>query len=100
MVTVSIVEDNARMRHSITTLLAHAPDISCISTHPNGEDALRTIPQNPPQVVLMDINLPGMNGIECISRLKAKVPDVEILMLTIYDGPEQVFSSLQAGASG
>jgi DNA-binding NarL/FixJ family response regulator len=100
MITVSLVEDNRKTRESLAALLRNSPGFSCLSVYGSGEDALRDAPIQKPQVILMDINLPGMNGIECVGKLKAAAPEIEILMLTAYEDTEQIFSSLQAGASG
>jgi DNA-binding NarL/FixJ family response regulator len=72
----------------------------CISTHANGEEALRQIPALGPDVILMDINLPQMSGIECTRKLKALLPGAQILILTMYEDSELVFDSIMAGASG
>jgi DNA-binding NarL/FixJ family response regulator len=100
MITVSLVEDHKNTRHSLAALLKNAPDVDCVSIHPTGEDALREIPFHKPRVVLMDINLPGMSGIECVEQLKEKLPGTEILMLTAYEDTDRIFASLKAGASG
>jgi len=65
--------------------LGRAAHLRCVGAHANGEDALRKIPEETPDVVLMDINLPGMNGIECVSRLKERLPKTQVLMLTTYE---------------
>ena len=80
--------------------LGHAPGIQCVGAHANANEALRDIPGENPDVVLMDINMPGMNGIECVSRLKEKMPKTHILMLTTYDESDLIFDSLKAGANG
>ena len=88
------------MRESLVEWLGHAPGIQCVGAHANANEALRDIPGENPDVVLMDINLPGMNGIECVSRLKEKMPKTHILMLTTYDESDLIFDSLRAGANG
>ncbi|HEX4349599.1 MAG TPA: response regulator transcription factor [Verrucomicrobiae bacterium] len=100
MIAVSIIEDDRRVRESLCVLINGADNIRCISSHATGEEALEIVPQKKPDVVLMDINLPGMTGIECARKLKAQMPRLQILMLTMYEDDEKVFQSLVAGASG
>jgi DNA-binding NarL/FixJ family response regulator len=99
-ISVSIVEDSRGTRESLTELLRRAPGLKCVSAHATGEQALREVPTARPDVVLMDINLPGMSGIECVARLKAQSPDTQILMLTTYEEGDLIFESLRAGANG
>ena len=99
-ISVSIVEDDRRVRESLSVLINGAENTRCVSTYPNAEEALEQIAAKKPDVVLMDINLPGMSGIECVRKLKAQMPKVQILMLTMYEDDENVFQSLVAGASG
>jgi DNA-binding NarL/FixJ family response regulator len=99
-ITVSIVEDDRRVRESLSVLINGAENTRCVSTYPNAEEALDGIAAEKPDVVLMDINLPGMSGIECVRKMKAQMPKVQILMLTMYEDDENVFQSLVAGASG
>jgi DNA-binding NarL/FixJ family response regulator len=99
-IRVSIVEDSRDTRESLAELLDRAPALSCVGAHPNGEEALRQIPVEKPDVVLMDINLPKMNGIECVERLKQTMPKTQVLMLTTYDESDLIFDSLRKGASG
>jgi DNA-binding NarL/FixJ family response regulator len=100
MITVSIVEDDAKLRETLARYLTAQPGIRCASTYPNAEAALADLPRVLPDVVLMDINLPGMNGIECVTRLRAAVPTLKIIMLTVFEEGEQVFKALSAGAFG
>lgn len=100
MIKVSIVEDDTRLREILVRYFAAQPDFTCLSAFSNAETALAEIPSNPPDVVLMDINLPGMTGIECVPLLRAAVPPVKIVMLTVFEDSEQVFKSLSAGAFG
>src|SRR5258708_36887247 len=100
MISVSIVDDEKELRHSITTFVNGSPGFHCVSAYGSGEAALKGLPDDKPDVVLMDINLGGMNGIECVKRLKAVVPEMQILMLTIYEDTDQIFNALSAGASG
>ena len=99
-IKVSIVEDDRGTRESLSELLGRAPSLQCVGAHPSGEDALRGIPGEQPDVVLMDINLPGMSGIECVSRLKELLPKAQVLMLTTYEESDLIFDSLRQGASG
>lgn len=99
-ITVSLVEDDRRIRESLSVLINGTENARCISACGSGEDALEQIPAKKPDVVLMDINLPGMSGIECVRKLKALMPNVQILMLTMYEDDEKIFQSLVAGASG
>ncbi len=99
-IKVSIVEDNRGTRESLKELFERAHGLRCVGVHPNGEEALRKIPEENPDVVLMDINLPGMSGIECVTRLKDKMPKMQVLMLTTYEESDLIFDSLRGGASG
>jgi RNA polymerase sigma factor (sigma-70 family) len=99
-ITVSIVEDDARVRESLAGLISRAPGFECVSHYPTGEEALAEIPKKKPAVVLMDINLPGMSGIDCVRKLKAVEPSCQIVMLTVYENTEQIFKALANGASG
>jgi len=100
MITVSIVEDDAKLRETLVRYFAGQTGFRCINAYPNAEVALVDIPLHPPDVVLMDINLPGMSGIECVSRLLQVAPSMKIIMLTVFEESEQVFSALSAGAFG
>ena len=99
-ITVSIVEDNEQLRTTLARVLNRADGFSCVSQYANAEDALKDLPQIKPDVVLMDINLPGMNGVECVRQLKKILPGVQIIMLTVYEDTENIFDALAAGASG
>ena len=100
MIRVSIVEDDAKLRETLVRYFAGQPGFRCLSAYPNAEAALADLPQNSPDVVLMDINLPGMSGIECVSRLRQVAPSLKIIMLTVFEESEQVFKALSAGAFG
>jgi DNA-binding NarL/FixJ family response regulator len=100
LIRVSIVEDNRGTRESLRELLDRAPALQCVGAHPCGEEALQGIPAEAPDVVLMDINLPHMNGIECVGLLKARMPKLQVLMLTTYEESDLIFDSLRKGASG
>ena len=99
-VRVSIIEDDARLRRIFTSWLRRAPDVQVAGEYPDAESALAAIPGNPPDVVLADINLPGLSGIECVRRLKERLPKTQFMMLTVYEDAEKIFSALKAGASG
>lgn len=98
--TVAIVEDNGVICASLERVIAGSDDLRCVGVSRNAEHALRTIPTALPDVVLMDIELPGISGIECTGRLKRMLPNVRILILTVYKDHEQIFRALEAGASG
>ena len=97
---VAIVEDDLRWRSSLETLLREAGGLDCVGSFSTGEDAIKGIPAQRPQIVLMDINLPKMSGVECTRQLRALMPDLQILMLTVYDDSDRIFQALQMGASG
>src|SRR6185436_3144254 len=99
-ISVSIVEDSRGTRESLSELLKRSPGLRCVGAYANGEQALRELPGQTPDVVLMDINLPGMSGIECVARLKEKVPGMQVLMLTTNEEGDLIFESLRAGANG
>ena len=99
-ITISIVEDDRKTRSNLMALLKGETRLSLLSAYGNGEDAVQGIPLEKPQVALVDIHLPGMNGIECTAKLKAALPELQVLMLTAYEDSELIFNSLRAGASG
>jgi DNA-binding NarL/FixJ family response regulator len=99
-ISVSIIEDDDDVRKILTGWLSRAKNFRCLSEHSNCEEAMRQLQKNPPDVVLMDINLPGMNGIQCVGRLKPVMPSTQYLMLTVYEDSEHIFEALAAGASG
>jgi len=98
--TVVVVEDDSRLRGQLLQSLDNLPDIECIGAYPSGEAALEAIPRNKPDVVLMDIKLPGISGIQCVVELKKTLPRIEIIMVTIYEDSDRIFKALKAGASG
>jgi DNA-binding NarL/FixJ family response regulator len=100
MISVSIVDDEKKLCQSIATFLNGSPGFRCVSIYGSAEAALQRLPSDNPDVVLMDINMAGMNGIECVRRLKALAPQMQIVMLTVYDDTEQIFKALAAGATG
>jgi DNA-binding NarL/FixJ family response regulator len=99
-ITVSIVEDNEQLRGTLARVLNRAGGFCCLSQYGDAEAALDGLPRDRPEVVLMDINLPGLNGVECTRQLKQLLPNVSIIMLTVYEDTENIFNALAAGASG
>jgi DNA-binding NarL/FixJ family response regulator len=99
-ITVSIVEDNEQLRTTLARVISRAEGFKCVSHYGNAEAALEGLPRDNPNVVLMDINLPGMNGVECVRQLKQRVPTIQVVMLTVYEDTENIFNALAAGASG
>ena len=99
-IRIALVEDQAKTRETWTRRINSYPDFDCVCSCMSAEEALTMIPEMHPDVVLMDIFLPRMSGIECLARLKAKVPDVQIVILTAMDNQELLFMALEAGADG
>jgi DNA-binding NarL/FixJ family response regulator len=97
---VSIVDDEAGIRTSLARLLKRASGFQCLLCYATAEEALEWIPNTMPDVVLMDINLPGIDGVECVRRIKIVRPSIQIIMLTVYDDPQRIFDALAAGATG
>jgi len=100
MISISIVDDEKELRESITTFVDGSPGFRCVSNYSNAAAALAALPKDKPDVVLMDINMVGMDGIECVERLKAASPELQIVMLTVYEDTDKIFKALSAGASG
>jgi DNA-binding NarL/FixJ family response regulator len=100
MIRVAIVEDHSALRGSWQEIIDANPGFECLDSYASGEAALREIPHLKPDVVLMDINLPGMSGIECTRLLREKNPRQQVLILTVYEDSERIFEALEAGASG
>src|SRR5882724_2284862 len=99
-ITVSIVEDNDQLRGTLARVLNRSEGFQCVSHYPNAEEALKDLPKARPDVVLMDINLPGINGVECVRQLKQVLPQTQVIMLTVYEDTENIFNALAAGAAG
>ena len=99
-INVSIVEDSDKFRETLARVLNRAEGFRCVSQYPNAEEALKVLPQDKPDVVLMDINLPGMNGVECVRQLKQLAPAIQVMMLTVYEDTDNIFNALTAGATG
>ena len=99
-IRVAIVEDLDEIRNGLAYLIGASDGFDCVATFTNAEDALRELPRLRPDTVLMDVGLPGMSGIACIRELKQDVPDIQFMMLTVFEDDETIFQSLQAGATG
>jgi DNA-binding NarL/FixJ family response regulator len=99
-INVSIVEDNEELRATLARMINKAEGFHCLSNYGSAEAALEGLPKDAPAVVLMDINLPGINGVECVRRLKQAAPQIAAVMLTAYEDTENIFNALAAGATG
>jgi len=99
-IAVSIVEDNDQLRGTLARVIGRSEGFECVADYGSAELALEDLPKRPPDVVLMDINLPGMNGVECARRLKELLPKTHVIMLTVYEDTDNIFNALAAGAMG
>ncbi len=99
-IRVSIVEDTDDIREALRVLIHGSSGFECIHVFPDAESALERIPEQEIDVVLMDIHLPGLDGIECMSKLSERMPGTQFMMCTVYDDDDHVFHALQSGASG
>jgi DNA-binding NarL/FixJ family response regulator len=99
-IKVAIVEDNGKIREGLAALIDGSDGFQCTAAYETAEEALRRLPAYSPDVVLMDIQLPKMSGIECVARLKEHDPNMQVMMLTVYDDDDKVFKSILAGATG
>jgi len=99
-ITVGLVEDDQQVREGLALLIGSSPGFACVAACASAEVALQRFPKTKPDVVLMDIQLPGMSGIECILQLKQLCPRTQIMMLTVFEDHERIYQSLKAGASG
>jgi DNA-binding NarL/FixJ family response regulator len=99
-IKIVIVDDSATLGRNIERWLNRAPGFKSVGVCASGEQALALVPEKKPDVVLMDIQMPGMNGVECTAHLKKKMPALQIIMLTVYEDTETIFKALRAGASG
>ncbi len=97
---VSIIEDDASVRQILCGWINRAKGFHCVSKHAEAATALAKLPEEKPQIVLVDINLPGLNGIQCVGRLKPVMPDTQFVMLTVYEDTDHIFDALAAGATG
>ena len=99
-IRISIVEDDAEAREMLAKWLDSTTGFRCVSSHGDGLAAVEELPAVKPEIVLMDINLPGLKGIECVRRLKPLMPDTHFLMLTVYGDTNSIIQALEAGAVG
>jgi DNA-binding NarL/FixJ family response regulator len=99
-ITLTIVEDLDEVREGLKNFLELSPDFKVLETFSTAEDAVEGIPRLQPDIAIMDISLPGMNGIECIRQVRSKSVHTQFMMLTVYENDEKVFEALKAGASG
>jgi DNA-binding NarL/FixJ family response regulator len=99
-ITIGIVEDDSRIRWGLEAILREEPDFECVGQFASGEEALKHLPQLKPKVVIMDVNLPGMSGIDCVRQLTACENPPQVIMLTVRQDSEIIFASLAAGACG
>ena len=99
-IRIAVVEDDKTVREGLQMLLNGSPGFSCVAAYGNGEDAVAGLPEANPDVVLMDINLPGISGIECILALKEQKVPMQFIMLTVFEDADDIFHSLSAGATG
>ena len=99
-IRVAIVEDDEQVRENLSRLIGEAKGFECVANFSSGEEALESWPRRAPDVVVMDINLPGASGIECTARLKLQLPAMQVIMLTVYEDTPSIFSALKAGACG
>ncbi|HET6766826.1 MAG TPA: response regulator transcription factor [Chitinophagaceae bacterium] len=99
-ISIAIVEDLDVVRNGLKDFISLSTDFLVIGSYKTGEEALQKLPQVQPDIVIMDINLPGMNGIECIRQVKDKSPGTQFMMFTVYENDDKVFEALKAGASG
>ncbi len=99
-ITVAIIEDKQDIREGVAYLIRNSPGFDCVATFGTGEEAVRELPRLNPDVVLVDIQLPGTSGIHCVRRLKPQMQRTQFMMLTVFEDPDRIFESLNAGASG
>src|SRR3954464_13148997 len=100
MTSIAIVEDNAGLARSLRRIVESTPDCQCVGVWKSGEEAVAKVPAFKPDVVLMDIHMPGISGIEATAKLKAELPDLLIVMVTVYTDHDKIFDALKAGACG
>jgi DNA-binding NarL/FixJ family response regulator len=99
-IKVAIVEDDDDIREGLAVLINGSPGYRCVGTYADAEQAIARLPAQTPDIVLMDIQLRKMSGIECTEKLKEAYPDLQIMILTVYEDDDRVFKSLAAGATG
>jgi DNA-binding NarL/FixJ family response regulator len=100
MTKIAIVEDNKVIRESLTEFIHADPEFRCVCACATAEEALKIIPKHEPEIVLMDIQLPNMSGIDCLAQLKQMLPSIHIIMVTVYEDTERIFKALRMGACG
>jgi DNA-binding NarL/FixJ family response regulator len=100
MTKIAIVEDNRTIRESLVEFVQADPECRCVCACATAEDALKLIPKHQPEIVLMDIQLPDVSGIECTAQLKQLMPSLQIIMVTVYEDTERIYKALRAGACG
>jgi DNA-binding NarL/FixJ family response regulator len=100
MIKVAIVEDDLRFRKSLRRVIETKPGLNCVAEYGTGAEAIEHIPRDPPDVVLMDLNLPDSSGAEVTAHLKSQLPDISVVILTVYNDADHIFKALRAGASG
>jgi DNA-binding NarL/FixJ family response regulator len=100
MIKVAIVEDHKITREALERIINLSTDCQCVCACATAEEALRAIPAHQPEVVLMDIQLPKMSGVECVAKFKELLPAAQVIMVTVYEDPDNIFRALRAGASG
>ena len=99
-IRIALVEDDRGTRESLEALLRADPGVEVVGVHATGEEALERVPQEKPDVLLMDIRLPGIGGVEVAGRLSRSMPSLSVLMLTTYEDPQTIFEALRVGAHG
>lgn len=100
MTNVAIVEDNRTTREGLEAIVNLSEDFRCVRTCSTAEEALKVLPDIKPELILMDVQLPNMSGVECVAQLKEVMPSVKAIMITVYEDPDRIFRALRAGASG
>jgi DNA-binding NarL/FixJ family response regulator len=100
IIRIALVEDDPKLRDDLREFLSRVPDFTLVGLYESAEEAIISMPAQRPDVVLMDINLPGMNGVICVARLKKNLPETQFMMLTVYEDHDRLFQSLLSGASG
>jgi DNA-binding NarL/FixJ family response regulator len=100
MIKVAIVEDDVRFRKSLRRVIESKPGLTCVAEYATGTEAITGIPRDLPEVVLMDLNLPDCSGVEVTARLKTQLPDISVVILTVYNDADHIFKALRAGAGG
>lgn len=100
MTKIAIVEDNKIIRESLTEFVHADPECRCVCTCATAEEALKVIPKHEPDIILMDIQLPNMSGIDCLAQMKQLLPSAQVIMVTVYEDTERIFKALRMGACG